>query len=88
MMTDELELGLPASTKVPRGPAKPVEGIRWLSYSAKDRRLCDDCMEETPTIGGVPVRAVNRAYWQRKTGTEVGYFCYIHHQDRLLEEEK
>jgi hypothetical protein len=85
-MTDELPLGLPASTKRPRPEPKPVEGIRWMAYSAKDRRYCDDCVEETPTVGGVPVHVVNRAFWQRKQGTDVGYFCYSHHQDRLLEE--
>lgn len=86
MTDDELDLGLSPSTKKVRGPAKPVAGIQWRKYSAQERRLCDDCMAEIPTVGGVPVRAVNRAYWQRKEGTEAGYYCYSHHQDRLLEE--
>jgi len=84
-VTDELDLGLEPSTKVKREP-KPVAGIKWLAYAAKERRLCDDCMAEMPTINGVPVRAVNRAFWQRKTGTEVGYFCSPHHQERITTE--
>ena len=86
-MTDELELGLPPSTKVKREP-KPVAGIRWVSYAAKDRRLCDDCMEAMPTVNGVPVRAVNRAFWQRKEGSTVGYFCSPHHAERIVEEDR
>lgn len=87
MMTDELDLGLPPSTKVVREP-KPIRGIQWRAYKVDDRRLCDDCMKAMPHINGVPVRAVNRAFWQRKQGTEVAYYCAIHHQDRLLEEDK
>jgi hypothetical protein len=83
---DELPLGLAPSTKRKRSEPKPVPGVRWTSYSAKDRRLCDDCMAETPTVGGVPVHVVNRAFYQRKEGTTVGYFCGPHHQHRIREE--
>lgn len=84
-MNDELELGLPPSTKRKREP-EPVEGIVWRPYSAIDRRFCDDCVAETPTVGGVPVHAVDRAMHQRKEGATVGYFCSRHHQDRLTAE--
>lgn len=87
-MTDELDLGLPPSTKRTRAEPKPVNGIVWRKYSARDRRLCDDCMAETPTVNGVPKHAVNRAFYQRKSGTETTYYCAPHHQARLLEEKK
>ena len=82
----ELDLGLPPSTKRKRGPAKPTAGIVWRPYKVNDRRLCEDCMAEMPTVGGVPVHAVNKAFHQRKEGTTVGYYCSRHHQDRLTKE--
>lgn len=82
---DELELSLPPTTKRKREP-KPVVGIQWRPYNVNDRRHCDDCLEQTPFINGVPVRYVNRAFYQRKTSTDVGYFCAQHHQERLRQE--
>ena len=82
---DELELGLSPTMKRKREP-KPVVGIQWRHYNVNDRRHCDDCLEQTPFINGVPVRYVSRAFYQRKTDTDVGYFCAQHHQERLRQE--
>lgn len=86
---DELDLGIPPSRKrvLPLEP-KPVDGIVWRKYAARERRLCDDCMAETPTVGGVPIHAVNRAFYQRKAGSDINYYCAPHHQARLLAEGK
>jgi len=85
--TDELDLGLPPSTKRKRtGTPKPVEGIEWSIYTVKDRPFCDDCLSEVPKVNGVPVHAVSLAFHKRRSGTETGYFCGKHHQHRLLEE--
>lgn len=78
-MMDELELGLPPRKEKPLPP--PRTDIEWRK-NAGTPRMCDDCVEETPKVNGVPVHAIDFAYYVRRAPDSNGYYCSKHADPR------
>lgn len=80
---DELDLGLPPSTKRKRAaPGSPRPNRSWTSYRAKNRQMCAACVQEVETVNGWPVRAIERASFMEHGPDGNVPLCAIHKQER------
>lgn len=82
MTDDELELGLPPSTKKVRVP-KPLVHISFMKYRVRGAApYCADCLDKMPKVGGWPKNAVTRASYVMKSPAGKRFLCAIHKQER------
>lgn len=81
----EFDLGLPEPER--REPRTPAPGVTWQKVNPRVNHLCDDCVDETPKIKGVPIHAISPAYFVRRENGVNAYYCSTHGQERKQAEK-